>query len=97
MQIEIKQEAKDVVQVGDIVEIKWTHMSEKWVGQITKFSANDNVYLHGLDGRSQFYRLRGYKTVAQLIDHMKASRSVQSCSFYSQTVHKLQVVTKGAK
>lgn len=96
MQVEIQTEIVEA-QVGDLIVIKWTHMPYKWVGQITKTSANENAYLHGLDGRSQFYRTRGFKTLQQLFEHMKASRSVQTMHVIPQSNYKLQVIAKEAK
>ncbi|HGO9416681.1 TPA: hypothetical protein ACLBZX_005177 [Bacillus cereus] len=95
MQVEIKEQIEGLVVEGDLVVMRWTHQPYEWVGQITKTSASDNAYLHGLDGKSQYYRNRGFKTVADLVQHLHTSRSVRELKFLPKATHKLQVVAKG--
>lgn len=97
MQVEIKEQVESTAKAGDLVVMRWTHQPYEWVGQITKTSASDNAYLHGLDGKSQYYRVRGFKTVAALMEHLKTSRSVRELKVLPQDTHKLQVVAKGVK
>ncbi|MGA4501513.1 hypothetical protein [Bacillus cereus] len=78
MQIEIKQEAKDVVQVGDIVEIQF------YGGQSNFYLVAEinTPYLMNLKGRSARY-VNDAKTLDDIIRLLDADKKSQDFALYS--------------
>ncbi|MCH5476759.1 hypothetical protein L4A40_27115 [Bacillus cereus] len=91
MRVEFEKVTVPQLQEGDIVVMRWTHQPYEWVGVVSKHNESSNAYLHGMDGKTSYYRTRGFKRVSELEEHIRTSSSVKACNVFSQEEYTMAI------